>query len=270
MNRYTNRRRGSCLSRIVNVLTALLLLVVFVVVGGTAYLAFLSDRQISLAGVADLLLPDEATPTVAAVAILPSATPTPTVLSLRPTWTPLPPEPSVTPRPTNTKAPTLTPSPIPTFPSRTPTSTPTATPTHTPTATPLGPTATPLPTRSAFLFTKTDTSPFYLQNFANNAGCNWSGIAGEVLNLERNPVPVGSYRVHIWGDSLGDKYVVAGSAPAYSPSGWELFLFDAPLEREYNIQLESENGTPVSEVYRVQTRAACDENLLRIDFVQNH
>jgi hypothetical protein len=64
--------------------------------------------------------------------------------------------------------------------------------------------------------------------------------------------------------------VAVGSAPVYGPSGWELFLFDSPTVRDYNVQLESPNGTVVSQVYRVQTRATCTENLLQIDFVQNH
>ncbi|MGD2048593.1 MAG: hypothetical protein PVH03_03820 [Chloroflexota bacterium] len=32
-------------------------------------------------------------------------------------------------------------------------------------------------------FVKTPTSPAYFRNFANNAGCNWLGIAGEVWDL---------------------------------------------------------------------------------------
>ncbi|MCA9927503.1 MAG: hypothetical protein KC419_03455, partial [Anaerolineales bacterium] len=60
------------------------------------------------------------------------------------------------------------------------------------------------------------------------------------------------------------------SAPIYSSSGWELMLSESPSVREYNVQLESENGTAVSQLYRVQTQSNCDKNLLRIDFIQNH
>ena len=124
-------------------------------------------------------------------------------------------------------------------------------------------------TRSPYPFTKDDVSPQYLQNFANNAGCNWLGIAGEVNDLDGNPVPYGEYRVHIW-DSGIDSRVVVGDAPAYGPSGYEQYLFDAPRVQEHNLQLESYNGTVVSEVYRVQTRASCNQNLLFFVFVQNH
>ncbi len=95
------------------------------------------------------------------------------------------------------------------------------------------------------------------------------GVAGEVLDLNRVPVNAGSYKVHVWGGGI-DKRLVVGTAPAYSPSGWEQFLFDSPIVRDYNVQLESGNGTAVSEVYNFQSRANCNQNLIRFDFVQNH
>lgn len=95
------------------------------------------------------------------------------------------------------------------------------------------------------------------------------GVAGEVLDLSRNPVQAGSYQIHVWGNGL-DERVAAGSAPDYSPSGWEQFLFDSPVIRDYNVQLESANGTAVSQAYRIQTRSSCNQNLVRLDFVQNH
>ena len=125
----------------------------------------------------------------------------------------------------------------------------------------------PIVTKSA-PFVKTESSPFYLQNYANNAGCDWMGMAGEVLDLDHNPVPAGSYRVHLWGSGV-DSRVMVGTAPAYSPSGWEQFLFDSPVVRDYEIQLESVGGTAVSPIYAVQTRASCNENLVRFDFIQN-
>ncbi|NOG34185.1 MAG: hypothetical protein HND44_06360 [Chloroflexi bacterium] len=206
-------------------------------------------------------------PTLAPVAQFPTLTPTPEVATLVPTWTPIAEEPTVTPIPFSTIRPSVTPSIVPTLPSRTPTPTHTPTPTDTPTATPPGPSPTPSPTRAQYLFTRTDDSPRYLENRA--AGCRWMGIAGVVLDLNRRPAAPGSYLVHVW-DSGVDQRITIGSAPVYGPSGWELFLFDSPTVRDYNVQLESPNGTVVSQVYRVQTRATCAENLLQLDFVQNH
>ena len=215
------------------------------------------------------LAPEEELPTLVAAIDLPTATPTSGAGALAPTWTPQVLPPTATLLPLSTLKPSSTPSPLPTFPTKTPTPTYTPTSTNTPTATPPGPTPTPSPTRSAFPFTKTDNSPFYLQNHANNAGCGWLGLAGEVLDLTKNPVLIGSYRVHVWGSGI-DEQVIVGSAPDYGPSGWEQFVFDSPVIRDYNVQLESPNGTAVSQIYRVQTRPNCNENLLQINFVQNH
>ncbi len=267
------------MGRLMSVAAALLLLISVVVVAGMV-LFFVAPERVpqftfwqelpplpTLAPLA--IVQEEALPTLVDELELPTLTPTFAGSPLAPTWTPLPTQVTSTPLPVSTLKPTLTPSPLPTFPTKTPTPTFTPTSTNTPTATPLGPTATPTPTRSAYPFTKTDNSPFYLQNFANNAGCGWLGIAGEVLDLNLNPVPLDSYRVHVWGSGI-DERVVVGGAPGYGPSGWEQFVFDSPVMRDYNVQLESPNGTAVSQIYRVQTRPNCNENLLQINFVQNH
>jgi hypothetical protein len=256
---------------LLNIMAAMLLMIAILVVVALVASFFMPELIDSLQ--LDTILgrrQEEApTPTAAVVAVVPTLTATATPARLLATWTPLATVPSVTPAPTNTRGPTSTPSPVPTFPTKTPTPTLTPTPSNTPTETPVGPTLTPSPTRSSFPFTKSDTSPFYLQNYANNAGCNWLGIAGEVLDLRRIPVPPGQYRVHVWGEGV-DQRPHVGGAPDYSPSGWEQYVAGSPLVRDYNVQLETENGTAVSQVYTVQTRASCSQNLVRLDFVQNH
>lgn len=268
------------MGRLMSMAAALLLLISMALVALVALFFLAPERLPQLTFLPELpalptlavpvaLAPEEALPTLVAAIELPTATPTPEAAGLVPTWTPPSSLPTVTPLPLTTLKPSVTPSPLPIFPTKTPTPTATPTNTNTPTATPLGPTPTPSPTRSAFPFTKTDNSPFYLQNHANNAGCGWLGLAGEVLDLARNPVTVGSYRVHVWGGGI-DERVIVGGAPNYGPSGWEQFVFDSPVMRDYNVQLESPNGTAVSQIYRVQTRPNCTENLLQINFVQNH
>lgn len=258
---------------LLNVLTAALLFLALFLVVGLLLMAFWPAGRgmvAELTAVVQQRWQGEAPtstplPTAASLAVLPTLTPT----SLLPTWTPVPPEATATPRPTNTARPTGTPTPVPTFPTQTPTPTHTPTPSNTPTDTPPGPSPTASPTRSQYLFTRSDSSPFYLQNYANDAGCGWMGIAGEVLDLDRNPVAPGSYQVRVWGSGI-DVRLPVGSAPDYSPSGWEQFLFDSPVIRDYEVQLESANGTAVSLAYRVQTRSSCNQNLVRFDFVQNH
>lgn len=263
------QRRGG--SIIQNVIALLFLLVTLLVVAGFVAVIFMPQllEMTPLAGLVqtEQTAPDSV-PTAAIAAVVPTLTPSNTPNSLLPTWTPVVDEPTPEPTATNTRRPTVEPSATSVLPTKTPTPTPTNTPTSTPTETPIGPTLTPSPTKSAFPFTKTDTSPMYLQNYANSAKCEWMGIAGEVLDLNRNPI-AGSHQVHVWGSGI-DVRRIAGSAPAYSPSGWEQFLFDSPVIRDYNVQLETTSGTAVSQVYSVQSRASCNQNLMFFTFVQNH
>lgn len=264
------RQKSGCFGHLLNLITGILILFAAFAAGLLALMILAPDL---LSGTPFVVLQGNSSapvelPTIAAVAAIPTATSTAT-LALLSTWTPIAEEPTQTPAPTNTRRPPLTPTATPTLPTITPTFTPTSTPTQTGTPTPPGPTPTPSPTRSSFPFTKSETSPFYLQNSANSAGCDWMGVAGEVLDTNRNPVSTGSYRVHVWGNGL-DERVVVGGAPAYSPSGWEQFLFNSPVSRTYNVQLETASGTAVSQVYSVDTRASCSQNLTRLDFLQNH
>jgi len=270
-----SRSGHGCRGALLNLLT-LLVFGAALVLALTLGLLFLAPDALAGTPLASLLnlelrvaVPTAPAPTQAPVAAVPTLTPTATLAPLAATWTPRPAQPTPTGVLAVTMGPTVAPSATPILPSRTPTYTPTATPTATPTTTPSGPTATPRPTRAPFPFTRSDTSPFYLQNFANNAGCEWMGIAGEVLDLNRNPVAAGLYQVHVWGSGI-DARVAVGSAPDYSPSGWEQFLFNLPVIRDYNVQLETVNGTAVSQIYSVQTRASCNQNLVRFDFVQNY
>lgn len=268
MNR--RRRKTGCFGHLLNFITGILIMVA-IVAASVLGVMILAPSLFNGTPLAFLLSENNepaALPTVAVIAAIPTITETATT-ALIATWTPIAEEPTGTPAPTNTRRPTLIPTASPTLPTITPTFTPTSTPTQTGTPTPPGPTPTPSPTRASFPFTKSDTSPFYLQNSSNSAGCDWMGVAGEVLDMNRNPVSAGSYRVHVWGSGL-DEHPVVGGAPAYSPSGWEQFLFNSPVVRQYNVQLETASGTPVSQVYTIDTRASCSQNLTRLDFLQNH
>lgn len=274
--KQTKQQAPGCSSLLLNGVAALLMFSACFLIFGFGLVLFAPDLLPSFSFFERLADPGEINlneidlgegfPTMAAAAVIPSNTPTPLI---RATFTPLPSAPSATPIPVSTLRATMTPSIVPTFPSKTPTPTFTPTPTRTPTPSPTGPTPTPSPTRSAYIFTKSDLSPFYLQNHANNAGCGWMGIAGEVLDLNRLPVGAGQYRVHVWGNGIDERPSV-GAASNYGPSGWEQFLGESPTAAEYNVQLETTSGTAVSQVYRVQTRAACSQNLTQIDFLKNH
>lgn len=265
-------RPPSCLQRMANIMTSALLITIgVIVIVFVAYLAFPDlFPQINSVTPPEPQSEIAQLPTVASVREVPTLTNTP-IPPVQPTNTPPPTETFAAPTasPTKQAASTATPTAvlegselIP------PTLTPTPTRTPTPTPTPRGPTPTPTNTPSAFPFTKTADSPIYLRNYANSAGCNWSGIAGEVLDVAGNPVALGLYRVHIWDGGV-DVRLDTSSKQEYGPSGWEQFIFNAPVERFYNIQLETVSGTAVSEVYRVQSQNDCNRNLLYFIFLQN-
>jgi len=76
----------------------------------------------------------------------------------------------------------------------------------------------------------------------------------------------------VWVTESGvNQQTFTGSALAYGPSGWEVFLGqDHPVVLSYRVQLFSPNGTPVSQVYEFPSRASCNQNLVILNFVQNH
>lgn len=257
-------RRGGCAVSLFNILAVMFVVATFLILVVVIFLVVVPDNPVVEAlGLNTASRPE---PTRAEIAVVPTFTTSTPILILPATSTPLQTPATATALPAGTLRPTLTPSITPTFPPHTPTRTPTPTPTETPSP---GPSPTASNTPSPFPFTKDLISPQYLQNYANNAGCNWLGIAGVVHDLEGDPVASGTYRVHIWDGGI-DAIVPVGGAPAYGPSGYEQFLFDSPRVQDHNIQLETANGTAVSQVYRVQTRASCNQNLLYFVFVQNH
>lgn len=207
-------------------------------------------------------------PTLPPESATPTATNTPAAPTLPPEWTDTP-TPTVTNTPPPSGTPTTTPTETPRGPTRTPapTFTRTPTPTRTPSPTPTG------PTRSPFAYTLQNGSPAYLSNFANTAGCNWQGIAGQVFNLQGQP-QIGLL-VHLEGGGL-NLDVLTGSKPEYGQAGYEFFLTNVPKQTidVFRVQLRNTAGAPLSDVYIIPTFAnsgnTCPKNLALVNFVQNH
>jgi len=154
-------------------------------------------------------------------------------------------------------------------PSLTPSVTPTATEPIPLTNTPTSRAVTPTKTRSPFPFTLQDGGPTYLPNFANSAGCNWMGIAGQAFGLQGEPL-IGLI-VTLQGGGL-DLDSITGSKTAYGSGGYEFFLNDRVVQTtgEYKVQLLDGNGAPLSPVIPVNTFADCTKNLILVNFSQNH
>ncbi len=196
----------------------------------------------------------------------PSLTPTATPTDLpteTPTATPTATA-TVTLTPTVTRTPTITP----TFtlsPTNTlipPTATPTATATPTPTVTPIGPTPTPT---TEFPFIVQPDSLILRANFANAAGCNWQGIAGQVTTTGGDPV-IG-VQVRVNGTDIEQRTTLTGTNTFYGPSGWEVVLGNQPRTGLYTVELWA-NGTRVSPVVEIVFPGSCQQNLATVNFIQ--
>jgi hypothetical protein len=128
---------------------------------------------------------------------------------------------------------------------------PTSTPTPEPTATdtPLPDTPTPGPTAEA-PFVVQPGSNVLVANFANDSGCAWMGVAGQVFDKDRNPL-VG-ISVHVEGQLAGqlvDQSSLTGSNPRIGPAGYTVNLSDHPIASSGTmwIQLSDTAGLDLSE-----------------------
>ena len=159
---------------------------------------------------------------------------------------------------------------------------PTWTPEATATVVVLGPTETPLPVNtpiptadieSGTTFRVQEGSPRYEANLYHpEAGCSWLGVGGEVLDAVGEPVP--GLLVEA-GGSLGgvgiSRLSLSGTAPNYGEAGYELHLYDAPIESngEAWIQLLDQANLALTDKIYLQTYDSCDSNLIIINFIEN-
>jgi hypothetical protein len=167
-----------------------------------------------------------------------------------PTHTPssyLPPDWTKTPVPTVTLTPTFTLSP----------------PTNTPPV--ASPAPTPLP------YSLQPGTPAFTQNFLNDQGCAWMGVAGQVIGVEQGSSL--DLWVKLGGQLAGnavDYVSLPGSAPGYGEGGYEFVLSDQPVASENLlwIQLTDPSGNPKSEKIYLSTSDQCEENLVLINWIQ--
>ncbi len=189
-------------------------------------------------------------------ALNPLAPPTPLPLVITATFTPTF---TLTPSPTLTPTLTDTPTPIPSV---------TPTLTFTPIflagfSTPIG---TPPGTEdlTAYQFTLQHDRVLYLTNPSARGGCNWSSIAGSVMDY--GGAALKGYGVHVVGEGV-DQTQGTGSAPGFGPGGFEVPLGNVARDAQYVAQLLDPQGDPVSPVYTVVTKSDCNFNIAALRFV---
>ena len=187
----------------------------------------------------------------------PTFTPVPIVPTVAPSLTPIPTETPITPTSTGTLTPTVPPS---------ATTVPSATITATSDAT-TGPQITQqatVPPPSPFPFSLKDGQVIFTQNFANAAGCAWQGIGGQVFDVDN--LPFTQVKVHVFGSGL-DTYAQAGTNSLYGPSGWEIAVGSNLAGNTYQVELQSLNGTIISQPVTVAFMANdCARNLALVNF----
>jgi hypothetical protein len=193
-------------------------------------------------------------------------------LFINPYWgiNPLPP-PTIpatlgSPTPTNTPALTLPPTWTATA-TFTPAASKTAAPTETPTPTPMTPTPEP-----EAPFALQVGSPARIQNFVNDAGCEWMGVFGQVFDLGNSPIL--NLTVHLAGELEGldpiDLYAITGSASDLGPGGYLFNVADQAIASEDSlwIQLEDGSGNALSDQIFLDTSESCSENLIMVNWRQ--
>ncbi len=176
--------------------------------------------------------------------------------------TPLPPPTeTATPRPTARPSATFTPLPLDQIAPVVPTEGIAGTPDLTATLLAGTPSATPPPPPFALLRDRA----LYIAN-AGTEGCSYSGIAGSVVDFEGQAL--NGYTVWITGEEV-DTRLVSGSNNLYGAGGFLVQVGTSAEERPFAAQVLAADGvTPLSEPYTFLTRAACDNNVVLIRFVQ--
>jgi hypothetical protein len=235
---YTGKR---IFNLILNFLTVIILLSTCCLVGFLA--TIFVDPNLSLNP-----FPPPAMPTAAEMPTL-----TPTALNVLPsTWTPIPTE-----------------TPLPTYSPPTDTPFPTETPVITPTVTPTGTVST-----SVVPFELSNGSPVAIASlgFHPEAGCNWMGVAGQVLDMTGAPIST-SVVVHLGGILGGENKDItslSGTAKQYGDAGYEIVLTSKPIASEGTlwVQLLDQAGLPLSGQVYFDTNNTCDKNLVFINFRQ--
>mgnify|MGYP005818408057 CR=1 FL=1 len=116
-------------------------------------------------------------------------------------------------------------------------------------------------------------SPVAIQDFAHpESGCSWMGIAGQVFDANGNPAPnvvvnVGGTLSWINISLLG----LTGTTDVYGPASYEIKISSQPIDSKGTVwvQLSDLSGTAVSHKVNIDTYAACEKNLIIVNFFES-
>ena len=117
-------------------------------------------------------------------------------------------------------------------------------------------------------------TPLAVANFAHSeAGCNWSGIGGQVFNADGQPVT--NLVVDIEGKLDGQDVLflaITGTAPEIGPGGFVITFTNHPVASEGTMffQVFNLQGIPQSNRILLTTYASCEQNMivLNLNFME--
>ena len=115
-------------------------------------------------------------------------------------------------------------------------------------------------------------SPAWLLNYAYpELGCNWMGVAGQVLSSD--DLPIRDLIIEVGGSLEGSevlKFGLTGLASIYGPAGYEIILANHSVDSNQTmwIQVHDLIGQDLSDRIYFDTFADCERNLILINFVQ--
>jgi hypothetical protein len=124
----------------------------------------------------------------------------------------------------------------------------------------------------AFVLQQGSPSAIPGAQFHPDAGCQWSGVAGQAMSL--NGESVKGLFVQLGGTIPGvdsmDNLTMTGLAPEYGSGGFEITLSDKPIASSSTlwIQLLDQQNLPLSDRIYFSTFDDCEKNLVIIYFDQ--
>jgi hypothetical protein len=131
------------------------------------------------------------------------------------------------------------------------------------------PTEAPVPVVRFYLQpgTPTRTANFVVPE----SGCNWMGMAGQVFDLNGNPIE--GIVIEVGGDLAGQpiqQITLTGSSSIVGPGGFVIELSDQPVQSDGTIwfQLLDQDGNPKSARILLITSDRCEENLTLINLIE--
>lgn len=113
-------------------------------------------------------------------------------------------------------------------------------------------------------------TPTWVTNFLfPDAGCSYLGIAGQVFDI--NGQPVQGLIVEVSGELDGNdvlQLVLTGSSTKLGPGGYEIRLAERAIASQGTlfVQIYDLGGVPLSQAIAIDTRSECDANQILLNF----